>query len=221
MGLTLDILEIGTKIELFKLDDEEEVGYPSQALDIIQPEELIVSGPIKKNNLVFMHKGEKIKVVYNVENIGMHYFIAEVMSRNYSPIYSLKLKRVSDIKKKQLRKYYRLLSMLKVDKKNIIMKNGLEETLHEACRISDISGGGMKLSCNYKHNLGDEIDCLFEIQDNLVEIKALIVRVEELDSFNFKYSIGVSFLEIKEETRDIIIKYIFEQQRILRVRGLI
>lgn len=221
MGSTFDILDIGTKIELIKLDDEEEIGYPSQALDIIQPEELIVSGPIKKNNLIFMHKGEKIKVVYNVEDKGMHYFIAEIMSRNYSPIYSLKLKKVSEIKKKQLRKYYRLLTMLKMDKKYVTVKNCIEETLNEECRISDISGGGMKLYCNYEHDLGDEIVCLFKIQDYSIKVKALVVRIEEIDSFNYKYSIGVSFLDINEEIRDVIIKYIFEQQRILRVRGMI
>lgn len=221
MGLTFDILSIGTKIELIKLDDEEEIGYPSQALDIIKSEELIVSGPIKKNNFVFMHKGEKVKVVYNVEDKGVHYFIAEIISRNYSPIYSLKLKKVSEIKKKQLRRYYRLLTTLKMEKKYVTIKNDIEETLNEDCRISDISGGGMKLYCNYEHNLGDEIVCLFKIQDFPIEVKASIVRIEELDSFNYKYSIGVSFSEIKEEIRDAIIKYIFEQQRILRVKGLI
>lgn len=221
MGLALDILNIGTKLELIKLDDDEEIGYPSQTLDIIKPEELIVSGPIKKNNLIFMHKGDKIKVVYNVEDRGMHYFIAEIVSRNYSPIYSLRLKKVSEIKKKQLRRYYRLLTTLKMNKRYITTNNGIEETLNEECRISDISGGGMKLYCNFEHNLGDEIVCLFKIQDYSIEIKASILRIQELDSFNYKYSIGVSFLEINEEIRDIIIKYIFEQQRILRVKGLI
>lgn len=221
MGLTFDILNIGTKIELIKLNDEEEIGYPSQVLDIIVPEGLIVSGPIKKNNLIFMHKGEKIKVAYNVEDKGMHYFIAEIMSRNYSPIYSLRLKKISEIKKKQLREYYRLLTTLKIDKEYVALKNGIEEILIEDCRISDISGGGMRLYCNYKHDLEDKVVCKFKIQDYPIEVKALIVRIEELDSFNYKYSIGVSFSELNEEVREEIIKYIFEQQRILRVRGLI
>lgn len=221
MGTPFDVLSIGTKIELIKFDDEEEISYPSQALDITKSEELIVSGPIKKNNLVFMHKGDKIKVVYNVENKGIYYFIAEIIARNYSPIYSLRLRKVSEIKKKQLRRYYRLLTTLKMEKKYAIIKNGIKEVITEDCRISDISGGGMKLYCNYKHLLGDEIVCLFKIQDFPIEVKASIVRIEELDSFNYKYSVGVSFTEIKEETRDVIIKYIFEQQRILRVKGLI
>jgi len=221
MGFTFDTLSIGNKIELIKLNDEKETGYPSQILDITENQELVISGPIKRNNLIIIHKNENIKVIYNVENLGIHYFIAKVVSRNYSPIYSLKLKKISEIKKKQLRGYYRLLTTLKADKQYTITINGISEIINEDCRISDISGGGMKLYCNYKHELKDQIVCTFKVFGKPIEVKALIVRIEELDSFNYKYSIGVSFLEIKEDVRDAIIKYIFEQQRILRVRGLI
>ena len=105
----IDNLKIGTKIELLKSYDNREITYPSQILDAIEPDVFIVSGPLKKNNIVFLHKGDTIKVVYNVEEKGMHYFNAKVISRNYTSIYTIKLKKVSDIKKVQLRRFFRLI----------------------------------------------------------------------------------------------------------------
>lgn len=218
---TFDSLTVGTKIEILKSTGDEENSYPSQILDIIGPRELIISGPIKQNNLVFIHKGEEIEVLYNVENKGKHYFTAKVLSRNYSSVYALKIQRISEVNNIQQRNYYRLLTTLKVNKEYLIRKGDNIENLSETCESKDISGGGMKLYCNYKHKIGDELICSFNIGDFLLKSKALVVRVEEVNSLNYKFSIGVSFLEISEENRDVIIKYIFEKQRTLRLKGLI
>ncbi len=217
MSSAFDYLDVGSKIEITILNNEDEISYPSQVLDIIKPKDLIISGPIKQNNLVFLHKNEDIRISYNVKNKGNYYFTAKILSRNYSSIYTLKVRRVSDIMKIQLRNHYRLLTTLSVYKKYM----SDEEENVETCETKDISGGGMKLYCNYKHKVGDELICSFKIGDYLIESKALVVRVEEIDSFNYKYSIGVSFLDMNDEDREVIIKYIFEKQRLLRLKGLI
>lgn len=221
MNSTFDSLIIGTKIEIIKSNDEEEISYSSQVLDIIEPNEMIISGPIKQNNLVFLHKGEKIGISYNVQDRGKYYFIAKVLSRNHSSIYTLKVRRISEIKSIQQRNFYRLSTTLSVNIKHLSTKDDNNENLSEICQAKDISGGGMKLYCNCEYKVGDEISCAFEIGESLLESKALVVRVDGIDSFNFKYSIGISFLDMREENRDLIIKYIFEKQRILRLKGLI
>jgi c-di-GMP-binding flagellar brake protein YcgR len=221
VSFTFDSLNIGAKIEIIKINDKEEISYPSQVLDIIKPKELIISGPIKQNNLVFIHKDEHIRVSYNVENKGNYYFTAKVLSRNYSSIYTLHIKKISEINKIQLRNHYRLLTTLSVYKEHLTVEGDNVETLIETCDTKDISGGGMKLYCNYEHKVRDEIICSFKIGDHLIKSKALVVRTEEINSFNYRFSIGVSFLEMREEDREVIIKYIFEKQRILRLKGLI
>lgn len=221
MEFPLDNLKIGTRIQLVKSYDNREIMYPSQILDNMDPNILVVSGPIKNNNIVFMHKGDLVKVVYNVKEKGMHYFNAKVISRNYSSIYTIKIKKVSEVKKIQLRRYFRLPYTIKVKKQFEFIDNGTAEILNEVCKTTNISGGGMELSCNYNHVLGDEIYCSFKINDSLINVRATIIRINEIDSFNFKYSLGVSFKDIEEGTREKIIKYIFEQERILRLKGLI
>ena len=62
MEFPLDNLKIGTRIQLVKSYDNREIMYPSQILDNMDPNILVVSGPIKNNNIVFMHKGDLVKV---------------------------------------------------------------------------------------------------------------------------------------------------------------
>ena len=220
MSFRADYLSIGSKIDIIKSNDKS-VTYPSQILDILESNEMIISGPIKQSNLVLLHKNEKIYISYNVENKGKYLFTAKILARNLSSIYTLTIERISEIKKIQLRDHYRLLTRLKVEKEHLITQGDNVEKFYEHCETKDISGGGMKLNCNYKHKEGEEIVCSFNVNGESIKVKARVIRVEELNSFNYKYSIGIKFLEIESEMRDEIIKYIFEQQRILRLKGLI
>lgn len=212
-------IEVGKKIQITRQINEEEY-LASQILDIISEKEIIISGPIKKNNLVFVHRDEVIKLYFTVENKGIYSFAAKVLSREQSPVYTLRVERVSKIIKIQKRKHYRLFSGLKVVKQHSISENGHMDIYKENCEARDISGGGMRIYCNYKHKLNDEVHCSFEIENLNIATKAIVKRVEEIDTFDYKYSIGVSFLDIEEWSRDEIIKYVFEQQRILRNKGL-
>lgn len=220
MESKFEFLSIGMKLGIAKINDDK-TSYPSQVLEIIEPDELIISGPMKKGQLVLLHEGEEIEVSYFVENRGRYSFTAKVISRDLKRIYTLRIKIISSIKKIQLRNYFRIPVTLELEKCYILTKSEDKEVLIEKCEIKDISGGGMRLHCNYKHEIGDEIQWKFKIKDDLVEGKAKVVRIEEVDTFNYKYSIGVSFTDITEYNRDLIIKYIFEQQRILRLKGLI
>ena len=220
MNSRADYLDIGTKIDIIKPHNESLV-YPSQVLDILESNEIIISGPIKQSNLVLLHKNEEIYISYSVENRGKYFFTAKILNRNFSTIYTLTIERVSEIGRIQLRNYYRLLATLSVSKEHLIIQGNEEEKFYEPCETKDISGGGMKLNCNYKHKEGDEVTCFFMLNGATINAKCKVVRVEELDSNNYKYSIGIKFLEIENEVRDEIVRYIFEQQRILRLKGLI
>lgn len=220
MSSGADYLTIGTKVDIIKPYDESLI-YPSQVLDILESSEIIISGPIKQNNLILLHKNDKIYVSYNVENKGKYFFTAEILDRAISPMYTLTITRASKVGKIQLRNYYRLLATLDVSKEHLIVQGDDVEKYSEPCETKDISGGGMKLNCNYKHKEGDEITCFFKLNIRHINVKCKVVRIEESNSLNYKYSIGVKFLEIENEMRDEIIRYIFEQQRILRLKGLI
>lgn len=218
----MDNIEIGKKIKIVKKNKEDEY-LSSQILDIMGENYMVISGPFKKNNLIFIHKDEIIKLYYTVEGKGIFSYTAKVISRKISPIYTLSVERISNIIKIQNREHFRLLFGLSLEKEYELYLNGKKETHKEKCEAKDIyiSGGGMRVYCNFKHKLNDKVYCKIKIEDKEININAIVKRIEEIDSINFEYSIGISFLEIEELSRDTIISYIFEQQRILRNKGLI
>lgn len=216
-----DVFKIGDKIDLIKINSKEERAYPSQILDIIDGGIFLISGPIYRRQLIIVRKDEDIRISFIVKNKGKYVFDARVLDREYTNIYKLKVERISDIKIYQQREFYRFDTSIPVTKFFSLDNNGEEEILIEKCRTKDISGSGLKLYTNYKHQIGDIISCKFRIGNHPINTKGKILRVENIDTFEYKYSLGIHMFEIDEEDRDKIIKFIFSQQQLLRRKGLI
>jgi len=217
----IGIIRIGDKIEILKKDSIKKDSFPSQILDILENDEFIVSGPMKKHNLIFIHKNEIITIAKNIENKGRYEFDAIVLDRYIGKIYKIKLKKISEVRRKQLRRFYRFNISIPVNIKFTVIENGEEKVIFENSRTKDISGGGLKLLTNYSHNVDDIIECEFSINEKLIHTKAKVVRIESIDAFNYKFCLAVQFIDIDEYDRDVIIKYIFSKQRELRSKGLI
>lgn len=219
-----DLGEVGSKISISRPEKEE--THPSQILDIYSEDELLISGPIEKGNLVLIHRNEIIRLEFIVEDVGIYYFDAKVLERKRDGVYSLRVKKTSKIKKIQKREFFRIMTNIPALKEFGKIRDAMEPSgykyLHsEKCEIRDISGGGVKIYCNYKHNKGDEITCSFEINDIRIETLGIVRRQEAIDTFDYKYSIGVAFKDMKQIDREEIVRYIFDKQRILRHKGLI
>lgn len=217
-----EIIEVGKRIQIVRLEIGNKDEYLiSQILDIHSETKITIAGPIKKNILISIHKGELINLYFTVENIGSYSFTAKVISRKDSPVYTLNIEKISEIIKIQQREYFRLPLGMEVNKSHKIIKNHKLETYSEKTEAKDISGGGMRINCNYKHEKNDKINCSFKVENKTIKTDAIIKRVEEIDTFDYKYGIGVAFLDIDERDKDEIIRYIFNQQRILRNKGMI
>lgn len=215
-------LKIGDKIEIYKKYSSEKEIYPSKILDILEDNKFVISGPMKKHNLIFLHNDEIVTVVSLIENKGRYEFDAKVISRYLDKVYKVKLQKISEIRKIQLREYYRFNISIPVIKRFTVKKETLEESIiEEECRTKDISGGGLRLLTNYAHNIGDIIECEFKIEGRIIISKAKIIRVEPVDTFEYKYGMGIQFIDINERDRDAIVKFIFTKERELREKGLI
>jgi len=213
------LFNIGDRIELIRKESEETKFYPSQILDITKNDTYIVSGPIYKSKIVPLHINENIGVACLVKNMGRYIFNAKVIKRDYKRVYKLELEKISDLIKYQQREYYRFKASLIVTKKmNLKTKIG-DEILSELCRTKDISGNGMQLLSNFEHKIGDKIKCDFKIKNHPISLECEVIRIETIDTFDYNYSLGIKFLDISEIDRDIIIKYIFEKERLLRRKG--
>lgn len=215
------IINIGDKIEILRKDSEKRDPFPSQVLDILEDGEFIVSGPMKKYRLIFIHKDEIVTISTNIENKGRYEFDAVVVDRYIGNIYKIRLKKISEVRRVQLRNFFRLNISIPVTKKFTVNENGEEKVIVEHCRTKDMSGGGLKLLTRYSHSVGDIIECEFSIDKRKIFTKAKTVRIEPVDAFNYRYNLAVQFVDIDENDRDAIMKFIFYKQRELRRKGRI
>lgn len=208
---------VGDKIEIAKLKPKLKMFYSSQVLNLKEEEIFVISGPIHRKKLIMMHKDERIKISYTLENRGQYTFDAIVLKRSLKDIYQLEIKKMSDIKRDQRRRFYRLDISMPIVKE--FTKNN--ETKIEDCQTKDISGSGLKIYSNFEHRVGDIIRCKFEIKNYILDIKGKIVRIEKIDTFDYTYSLGIEFIKLNEKDRDELVKFIFLKERLLREKELI
>ncbi|WP_427338668.1 flagellar brake protein [Caloranaerobacter sp. DY30410] len=212
---------IGDKIEIREINTKTNNKYASQILDIIDDNIYIISGPIQKSALIPLHVGSLIEISYFREDKGRFIFKAKIIEREYKDIYKLKIEKISCITKLQERNYYRLSVKLDVQKVYNLKLDDEEKETIENCIAKDISGSGIRVFCNFKHSVGDLIKLHISIKDFSITALGTVVRVQEIENDKFKFSLGIKFIEIKDEDRERLIKYIFEQQRKLRKKGMI
>lgn len=214
-------LNIGDKIHIVRKRRDMSIMYPSQILDIIDDNTYIISGPITQSTIVSVFISEKIEIIYIIKDKGRYKFDAIVLKKDEKNVYRLYIKKISETKRIQQRKFYRFSENLPVKKIFNLQMGKKQKTIEEKCLTRDISGSGMMLLSNYKHSIKDIVECYFEINNKMIHIKGQIVRIDELKESTFKYALGIYFSDIKKKDREDIIKYIFEKERIMIEKGLI
>lgn len=164
--------------------------------------------------------GSKVKVSFS-DRSAVFSFLSEIIVLKPGNPGILILGRPVNMTRIQRRNFVRLDAKLKV------VTNKIDEDKKSAefftATTTDISGGGVLLGCDSQLNVGEEMEAIIFISENqTVSAIGRIVRVTELSaSSKYKYSVGLEFTNIKEPERDKIIKYIFDQQRQLRTKGLL
>ncbi len=221
MNTKNNIPKIGDKIWIKIKSKNNKKVYDSQILNCIDDVEYIISGPIKKSTFIPLHVDTTIDIMYYKQDKGRFKFSAKIKERNINKIYKLKILRQSKIMKIQERDYYRLpvkIDLIKIHHKG---KGMNRKEIREDCLIDNISGGGLKIQCNYKHSVGDIVEFIFNIQNYKIESIGEIVRVQNSENLNYRFLAGVQFKQLKKEFREKIIRYIFNKQREMRRKGLI
>jgi c-di-GMP-binding flagellar brake protein YcgR len=84
----------------------------------------------------------------------------------------------------------------------------------------DISGNGAQILCPESYPPGTQLDIHLEVGDRVVHAVGEVIRqVQQLSAREFW--IGIRFVGLDERDRDVIIRYIFSEQRDRRRKGLL
>lgn len=164
--------------------------------------------------------GTKVKVSFS-DSAAVYSFFSEIIILKSGKPYILVLGRPIDMTRIQRRNFVRLGARLKVFSNKIGNNNQVLESF--SATTTDISGGGILFCCDHNLNVGDLLEASISLgKDQSVSVTGRIVRVmEQSAASKYRYSVGLEFVNIKEAERDKVIKYIFNQQRELRTKGLL
>lgn len=221
------IVSIGDKIEISKSDFdflENEESYKSQILEIYSAEKIRISAPIDNGKIVPLSVGDKYYIcIYAQTSLYRGKIKIEKRDKDDNQ-FTIDASMISKLEKLQRRQYFRLKCV--IDFKYKSEDNEKKQSWFEGL-IIDISGGGIRFISKQKIDVEEHILCKITLENNtgkhIVNVNCKILTADALINDINKYEYRAQFGEIDALDREIIIKYIFDEQRRLRKRekGLI
>ena len=234
----LDVLHIGNKIEMLpvdkSIDGEERPSYSSQIMDIAE-EEILCAMPISEGKLVLFEVGMNLEV-YFYSGKSIYFSDCTVVSRGkQGNIYTITIKPNSEPKKFQRREFFRLECRIEVAIKllgeaeiDYFEKNKKLPldilAIEDRGIIIDISGGGLRILSRTRYEKNSMLNVRFPIligeEAKVMDLVGKVVRTLESPNSSDVYDIRVQFKNISKENLEHIVKYIFEQQRLMRKKEM-
>lgn len=230
--MKLSELEIGTKLELELFNS---IGLKLEPLLVsefewyVEAHDAAIAAPIFEGNIYPVEIGTVLNAYFvsRKENvINLYKFSAMVKGRQISENLQLLIVELqSEIIKVQRRDYFRLDCLVQVQYKLVeSFKTEYNENIpFKKTFANNLSGGGMCLMLEDKIEVGKLIECeIFNEQSRKVKFFGKVVRYEKTETKGkYKYEAGIAYIRINNIDRETVVRYIFEEQRKLRKRGLI
>ncbi len=234
------LISEGDKIDFRDILTEDQINdgvtanvYVSQVLDFTENGNIMAAMPIKHTHLVPLSKGQQYEVFFYTHK-GMYQSMAVIVDRFKSGnIYSMEISLTSELQRYQRRQYYRLEKSISVkyiqiteeEFNTFLGDHTVPERLVDNADFSsgttlDISGGGLRFIGNKKIEKDRKIMAQFDIVSSGGPVRyflpARIIMSFELPDRVSRYEHRVEFAGISKESRELLIKYIFEEERKMR-----
>lgn len=227
--MKLSEIVIGTKLELELFNSMGEKIRPPLISELEWAENdnsAYIATPIHEGVLYPVRIGTVMTVCFFAKD-NVYRFKAKVSNRCLKDnIYLLKIEALSVLEKVQRRQFYRFDWSIPVKYRVIesVEPESEVENPYKDGITRDISGGGLSIALKEKVEMEKLVECLLPLRsDFTVKFIGKVVRSvkRNLEASKYDYEIGVSFKKIDNKDREAVIKYIFEEQRKLRKKGLI
>ncbi len=229
------------RVETVVREDGQEALFNSQLIDIQGSDKLNISIPIKGGAIIPLEVGERYELRF-VTSSGIYKCKAEISNRGkQGVVYYLGMMILSELQKDQRRQYFRLdkikqleyhklsreegglLAMLAAKKYNDEFErralrnklNNIETEDHDGT-VLNISGGGIKFNSKDELKQGDFIRIKIFLEDTDTEPLDLFARViasEYIPNKSIHNEHRIEFVNINRDTREKIIKYVFNEDR--------
>lgn len=222
-----------------KLSDRK---YGSQLLDFDGVRTAKISMPIYENKVVPLEVNDVYQMCF-FTNSGLYQCNAKIRKRYMeNKMYVMDVLFLTELTKYQRRKFYRLDCMFPIKYRLIsdvestlrerLFANQFENeeerkryelTLEEIPKdwqegtISDLSGGGMRFHGKSELEKGELIEVMLplSLQSGIVPLTFMmqVIACLHYEGSRIAYEVRGEFQNVKDTEREIVIKYVFEEQR--------
>ncbi|MCF6097056.1 flagellar brake protein [Thermovorax subterraneus] len=208
------ILEIGMRVEIEVERDKQKILLPSKVEDI-ENERYFLGMPFFEGKIFFLESEETIKI-YFAKNNSFYYIQGKVVEKKYAPIPVIGVVLDGKPEKNQRRNYFRVQVMRRIKLRPIDSDSWMKAFL------VDLSASGALIYFGRQLEKGDFVELKLPLDFKELELKARVVRIEKDQLRRVQqYNVGVQFIDISEQQRDDIIKFVLAEQRKLRQKGYI
>jgi len=225
--MNLSELKIGTRIGLVVSSEIPVNDRPSLVSEFEWADEdnqAYIAAPILEGVIYPIKIGANIEA-YFIEKLELYKFNAEVLNRGVKDnIALLKIKIIGGFERIQRRQYFRFDCSVFIKYREInIFEDEEENQILKKALTRDLSGGGLCLLTDVKLETGKILGFELKLDENLsINFLGTIIRTSLSDrNEKYNYEIGISFKKIENKDREALIRYIFNEQRKLRQKGLI
>ncbi|SJZ64584.1 flagellar brake protein [Selenihalanaerobacter shriftii] len=228
-------LKVNQSVELNVESGVYEGEYISQVTKI-DDDEIQITLPIKKENLVPLPVGTELEIFFSDQR-AQYKFKAKINSRQRNnKIGTFSVEKPNKLYKIQRRDFVRVPIKITVEYRKLVgediinskgnskrvkynedKQEEFKETLSE-----DISGGGMLLRVNEEIPLNSLIELRLDLDDlDFKTIIGKVVRVDEFVDRNDKVGSGIKFINISQKRQDEIVQWVLQKQLELHRKGLL
>lgn len=232
------VISLGAKIELQAVErprgsEEEQRVYFSKVYEILTEDTLEITMPMEQTKLILLQVDSEYDMVFYGKN-GLYQCFARVADRYKSNnVYLLRMELTSDLRKFQRRDFYRFTCAVEMHSRSLMEEEleGVEtktaQMLQEGLPmrksvIVDISGGGIRFLSDQQYEIGSMLYCTYSLmkggKSKTYEVIGRVLAVHSLDNRPGTYEHRMQYYNMDVETREEIIKYIFEEERRNRKR---
>ena len=231
-------IQVGNKIEIESIKKTtDELGeitrktYRSELYDIESDDVIKIAMPMEQTKIVLLPVDAEYSLCFYTPG-GLYQCLARVIERYKSNnLFVLSMELQTDLQKYQRREYYRLNTVLDM-KSKVIDENvpgGLEQVqfidtdlTFDNGTMVDISGGGARFISQVRYQEGVLIRFVFSLFVNgrVTEYKLVgkVLKSTPIENREDSYENRIQFVNMVNDDRESIIKYIFEEERKLRHR---
>ncbi|MCX7921638.1 MAG: PilZ domain-containing protein [Clostridia bacterium] len=224
-------MKLGTKLDLELINGKgDKIGqtYVSQLIEVIDNSTISIAAPIHESRLMLIPVGSKVRVVFLHDRYGLLAFIGSIISKEKKDaLIVLNTLVESEFEKIQRRNFFRLDCILDAfyyfpDDPNNTTQDQLNPEYKSAI-TKNLSGSGASIIIEQEIPKGSSIDLRIQLNnENTIAVLCKVVRCTEIAaSKGKKYDLGLHFKGITQRDQDILIKYIYDQQRLLLRKSVV